>query len=59
MILRKGFVYRLGVRIKEFGERMNHVKVLGKRIFGCCSGLVIGLGIAIRDTVSSCYVRDM
>jgi hypothetical protein len=44
MILSKGFVYRLGRRIK--GERMGRFPVL--RLF---SGPVIGLGIAVSGSV--------
>jgi len=40
----KGFVYRLGVRIKEFGERAGH-----KKIF--FAGAFIRLGLSIRNCI--------
>jgi hypothetical protein len=50
MIFSKGFVYRLGQRIKDFGERMGHVRLFGIRIFGLVCGPVISLGYGIRDS---------
>jgi hypothetical protein len=44
MILSKGFVYRWGRRIKEYGERMAHVRVLGIPVFRWCCDPVIDLG---------------
>jgi hypothetical protein len=47
----KSFCYRLGVTIKDFGERLVRVPVLC--IF--CTP-VINLGLAIRDSVMNCPV---
>jgi len=47
----KGFIYRRAVGLKDFGERMAHIKILGIRVFWWPSGLVIGLGLALRDRV--------
>ena len=44
-----GFIYRLGVSIKELGERAGH-----KRRW--YAGLVIRLGLAIKDSVQNCPV---
>jgi len=44
--MNKGRVYRAGVAIKDFGERLGHIKVLGVRIFGWCCGLVIQFGLS-------------
>jgi hypothetical protein len=51
MIFSKGFVYRWGVRIKDFGERMAHKIVLGIPVLRWCCGPVIALGLAIKDSV--------
>jgi hypothetical protein len=47
-----GFIYRRAIAIKEFGERLAHVKVFGIRPLAWTSGLFIGLGLAIRDWIS-------
>lgn len=57
--MNKGRIFRLGARIKDAGERMGHIKVLGIRVFGWCCGLVIGLGLAIRDSVRNCPIGEM
>ena len=59
MIFSKGFMYRLGQRIKEAGERMGHVRILGVRIFRLWSGPVIGWGLWIKDRVLDCPVGEM
>jgi len=38
----KGFFYRTGISIKEYGERVGHKKCI-------CAGLFIRIGIAIRN----------
>jgi hypothetical protein len=55
----KGKIFRMGVRIKEAGERMGHIKFFGIHVFGWCCGLVIQLGLAIRDSVKGCPIREM
>ena len=45
----KGFIYRTGVRIKDFGERMGHVRIFGFHVFNWFCGSIICLGIAIRN----------
>ena len=58
-MLSKGFVLRTGGKIKDFGERMAHVKICGVRVFGWCCDAVIRLGHAMRDTVMDCPIRAM
>jgi hypothetical protein len=48
----KGFVYRLGVSIKDFGERLVNVPVL--RIF---CGSIIRIGLAIKGVGLSLHVN--
>jgi len=43
----RGFIYRLGISLKDFGERAGHKK----RFY---AGAVIQLGLSIRD-----YARKM
>ena len=47
-ILSKENIYRFGVAVKEFGERMAHIKILGIPALRWCCGLVISLGLAIQ-----------
>ena len=49
MIFSRGFVYRTGMRIKEFGERMAHVRVFSIPILNWCCGPFIDLGIAMKN----------
>jgi hypothetical protein len=58
MIFGKAFIYRWGVRIKDFGERMAHKRVLGIPVLRWCSRPVIVLGLAIRDSVMNRPVAD-
>ena len=48
----RGWIYRRAVGLKDFGERLAHIKVLGFRVFWRPSGLLIRLGLALRDWVS-------
>jgi len=48
----KGWIYRRAVGIKEFGERLAHIKLIGIRPMYWASGPLIMLGLAIRDWVS-------
>lgn len=56
MIMSKGFIYRWGQRIKEFGERMAHVRLFGIPLFRWCSDPVIVLGRRIKNSVLGCPV---
>jgi hypothetical protein len=47
-ILSKENIYRFGVAVKEFGERMGQKKILGIPALRWCCGPVISLGRAIR-----------
>ena len=58
-VMSKGQTYRTGVAIKDFGERMGHIKVLGVHIFGWCCGAVIRLGLSIRDSVQNCPITEL
>ena len=53
VIFSKGFIYRWGQRIKEAGERMGHISLFGIHIFNWLFGLVINLGLWIRDSAGS------
>jgi len=59
MILSKGSVYRAGVAVKEFGERMAHLRVLGIPILRWCCGAVIRLGLGIKSTVMNCPIGEL
>ena len=50
MIFSRGFTYRTGIRIKEFGERMSHVRVFSIPLFRWCCGLFIALGLSAKDS---------
>jgi len=58
-MLSKGTIYNLGVRLKNFGERMAHVKLLGVPLFRWCCDPVRDLGLALMDSVYSTPIRDM
>ena len=58
-IFKTGFAYRTGIRIKEFGERMAHVRVSGIPLFRWCCGPVIGLGLAIKNSARGCPVGEL
>ena len=53
-----GFIYRRAVGLKDFGERLSHIKVFGIRVFWWPSGLLIGLGLALRDRVFKYPIRS-
>ena len=57
--MNKGTIYRGGLRIKEFGERMAHKKVLGIPVLRWCCGPVIGLGLVIKDSVMKCPMGEL
>jgi hypothetical protein len=53
MIFSNGFIYRWGIRTKEFGERVAHKRVLGIPVLRWCCGPVIALGLAVKDLAMS------
>jgi hypothetical protein len=53
----KGFIYRLGTSIKDFGERLGHIRIFRIRIFDWLSGLVKGIGLKIRDLDRSSFIK--
>ena len=55
----KGFIYRFGVAVKEFGERMAHKKVFGIPVLRRCCDRVINLGLAIKESVIDCPMEEM
>ena len=52
--IKKGKIFRAGVAIKEFGERLGHRKVTG---WFCRP--VINLGLAIRGMVANCPIEEL
>jgi len=58
-IFSKGFVYRWGMRIKDFGERLGHIKIYGVFIFNKLSDSITRKGLAIKDSVLSCPISEM
>ena len=58
-MLSKGTIYNLGLRLKNFGERMAHVRLLGITLFRWCCDPVIGLGFALMDSAHNTSIRDM
>ena len=50
----KGFIYRFGIAVKEFGECMGRLPVLR-----WCCGTVISLGIVIKDSVINSPMEEM
>jgi len=55
----KGFHYRWGVRIKDFGERLGHIKIFSVFIFNRLSSRMIGLGLKIKYSVGQCSIGEM
>jgi len=53
----RGWIFRGAVAIKEFGERLAHIKVLGIRPLYWTSGTVITLGLALRDIILKHPIR--
>ena len=48
----KGFIYKFGASLKDFGKRAGH-----KRRF--YAGAVIRIGLAVRDSVRGCPVGEL
>ena len=59
MIFSKGFVYRLGVRIIERGERIAHIRFFGIPLFRWCDGYVIALGYKIKGLARNIAVGEL
>jgi len=51
MIFSKGFIYRWGVRVKDFGERLGHIKVFRIFILSWVARPISNLGLKIKDSV--------
>jgi hypothetical protein len=54
----KGFIFRCGQGIKDFGEGMSHVKIFGIPVLRPFCGPVISLGLAIRNGAMKRPVKD-
>jgi hypothetical protein len=52
-----GWIYRRAVGLKDLGESLNLIKVFGFRVFRRPAGLIIRLGLSLRDWVSKYPVR--
>jgi len=59
MIFNGGFIWRQGQRVKDFGERMAHVRVLGISVLRWCCGPVISLGYRIQDLARNMPISSM
>lgn len=46
-----GFKYRWGIRIKDFGERLGHIRIFGFHFLNWLAGPVVGIGLKIKDSV--------
>jgi len=58
-IISKGFIYRWGMRIKDFGERVGHVKIRSVFILGWLADLIVPVGIRIKNSVLSYPISEM
>jgi len=47
-----GFIYRRAIDIKEFGERLAHVKIFGIRLLLGASAVIICIGLTLRGWCS-------
>jgi len=59
IFISKGFIYRLGMRIKDFGERVGHVKVCGVFILGWLSAPIARKGLSIEDSVLGSPIYEL
>ena len=57
-ILSRGFMYRTGVRIKDFWESVGHVHIRRFFIFSLVSGWLIHIGLAIKESVFNCPISE-
>ena len=55
----KGAIYRLGIRVKNLGEKLGHIRLFGFHIFSLLCAPVINLGYALRDSVRGCTIGEM
>ena len=55
----KGFIYRTGIRIKELGERMGHIRVFDIHVFNWFSGFVIGLGYRLIGLARNIAIGEL
>jgi hypothetical protein len=55
----KGTVYRTGMRIKDFGERVVHIKIFGCFVFHRLSGWIVGKGLKMKDSVLGCPISEL
>jgi len=58
-IISKGFIFRWGMRIKDFGERVGHVKIRRVFVFGWLADLIVPIGLAIKNSVLGCPLSEM
>jgi hypothetical protein len=58
-IFSKGFIYRTGMRIKEIGERVGHVKIRGVFIFSRLSDWITRKGLNIKESVFDCPISEL
>ena len=58
-MINKGFIFRWGMRIKDFGERIGHVNIFGVPVFGWLADPIISVGLKIRDAVLRYPVIDV
>ena len=59
MKMNMGSMYRAGVRVKEFGERASHVKILGLRPFGPFGGIAARIGLALRGAAAKRCLKGL
>jgi len=58
-IFSKGFIYRWGMRIKEFGERVGHVNICGVFILGWLADFIVPIGRSIKNSVLGSPISEM
>ena len=59
MIFSKGFCYRFGVSLKDFGERMAHARVFGAPALRWACGPVIKLGLGLKAKALDCPISEL
>jgi len=53
-----GFIYRIAMDIKDFGERLAHRRPSGKRSkLRWLAEPICRIGLALRDLISVCPIR--
>ena len=53
-----GFIYRRAIDLKDIGERMNHKRIFGIRIFSLPASMLIRLGLALRDWIGKYPINN-